>query len=351
MQLEIVFSLTFLSDVYSADGPRFAHWAVSDFQARGHLVVGPRGEVHDKYMLSDWQPQTLVDLRGAAFMANENGPMKEAGIAAKWPDTAELKRLPTAGNEELYPVSIRGSAKDICLIGGKVIGVQPRALPWRVMKALYDGTAVRIEATGVLVVRDMEFENMQDGVRPRGTASWVVRGVCAKYVRDDFVENDSLLPGEIIDCYAEGHTFLSARPGKNSAADEKRMAEKARNPPHVKIRDCLAHVPLMPYDGDMKLSDQKYIVHGKAGGKLFKWSPNGGTVEVENTLFRVDGMSATGPTSMAFPKGTYKDVTLVWLGKGDYPAAVPPGVKVTRDVSVWDKAKADWFKRHEQPSR
>lgn len=32
--------------------------------------------------------------------------------------------------------------------GGRVIGVQPRALPWRAMKSFYDGDGIRIKAPG-----------------------------------------------------------------------------------------------------------------------------------------------------------------------------------------------------------
>jgi hypothetical protein len=328
---------------------RLADWTEADFRAHGHVVRGPRGDVRQQYMVEDWQPKTLIDLRDAVFYANEGGPMAAGKLPVPWPDPAALKQLPEAAGAEKYPVSIKGRAdgrRDVFVLGGRVVGVQPREIPWRLMKALYDGDGVRIESAGEMIVQGTDFENVEDAVSPRGTGYWVVRGVRGRYIRDDFVENDGLLSGEIVDCLAETYVFISARPGRQSAADAERMAKKAANPPHVKIRDCVIHVPAMSYDGDMKLDDQKYIVNGKAGGKLFKWSTNGGTVEVTNCTFRVDAIAASGPNSMGFPKGMYRDVTLVWLGEGKYPAPVPEGIKVTKDVKAWERAQAEWLKRH-----
>lgn len=126
------------------------------------------------------------------------------------------------------------------------------------------------------------------------------------YIRDDFVENDGLLSGEIIDCLADGvYVFLSARPGKN--ADPEQLANAT--PPVVKIRNTLIHLMPMPYDGDMKGGKRRYIEDGKACGKLFKWSPWAGRVDVADCVFRVDGMAAAGPTPMRFPEGRCPNVT------------------------------------------
>ena len=42
-----------------------------------------------------------------------------------------------------------------------------------------------------------------------------------------------------------------------------------------------------------------------------------------------------------------RNVTLVWLGPGSYPGALPAtGVAVTANVAIWDNARADWLRRH-----
>lgn len=80
---------------------------------------------------------------------------------------------------------------------------------------------------------------------------------------------------------------------------------------------------------------------------LFKWSPRAGSVDVADCVFRVDAMAASGPKPMRFPEGNYRDVTLVWLGDGEYPADLPDGVALTRDVEVWNAARTAWLSRHQ----
>jgi hypothetical protein len=276
---------------------------------------------------------------------NENGPFSADKLPKPWPVGDAFKAIPEASQEEKYPVALRGGPAGVMVLGGHVTGVQPRELPWRFMKRCYDGDAVRIESAGEMVVDGLFAENIEDVFSPRGGGTWTIRNVFAKYVRDDFVENDGLLSGEIDDCLIDDcHVLVSNRPGKQAAA--KALAEKIDNPPVVKIRNTLARVPALPFDGDMKMSDQEHIVDGKSGGKLFKWSPAGGTVEATDCIFRVDLMSAQGPSSMAFPPGKYRNVTLLWLGQGDYPAKVPDGITVSRDPRVWETARAKWLEKH-----
>ena len=309
------------------------------------VVTGPRGEQHEQFKLVDWNELTLLDLQKSKFFANENGPYSTDSLPKEWPSPADLNKVPEASQEEKYPVALKGGPHGIYVLGGSVIGVQPRELPWRLVKKLYDGDALRIESSGPIVVDGLYSENVEDAFSPRGTGNWLIRNAHAKYLRDDFVENDGLLPGEIDDCLVEGcHVFISARPGKRAA--EKTYEAKKDDPPHIRIRDTLVHIPPLPYDGDMKLEDRESIVDGKAGGKLFKWSPAGGTLDVENCVFRLDAVSPSGPKSMEFPQGTYRNVTLVWLGPGEYPTKLPAGVTATRDVTVWDKARDKWLRKH-----
>lgn len=322
-------------------------WSPEDFAKSGRVVTAQEGSASSgRFELRNWEQPTLVNLRGAEFRANEDGAFAGGILPAKWPIGVEFQQLKEASQHEKYPVSIRGTSQaGLLVLGGRVIGVQPRELPWRFMKKVYDGDGVHLESPGEMIVDGTCFENLEDAVGPRGGGRWTVRRVHAKEIRDDFVENDGLLSGEIDDCLIEeSWTLLSARPGK--ASDPKRLAGTPELQPHVVIRNTLFHAMPMPYDGDMKLDDQRYIVNGKAGGKIFKWSPSGGTVEVRDCVFRVDAMSASGGPSMAFPAGTYRNVKLVWLGEGDYPTPLPEGVEVMRDASVWEQARQGWLRRH-----
>ena len=83
---------------------------------------------------------------------------------------------------------------------------------------------------------------------------------------------------------------------------------------------------------------------------IWKWSSAAAsTVVVRNTIFRLDAPSYSACTSQQWPNGTYQDVVLVWTGAGPYASAggcvntLPPGVRLTTDVGVWDRAKAAWL--------
>jgi hypothetical protein len=322
--------------------PRFS--TLADFEKHGRVVAGPDGETHGRFELTRWSRPTLVDLRKSSFFANEDGPFADGKLPAEWPKGDAFQKLSEASQDEKYPVSLKGGPEAVYAVGGRVVGKQPRALPWRFLKKSYDGDALRIESSGPMFVDGLYSENVEDHFSPRGGGYWTIRNSRAAYLRDDFVENDGLLSGEIENCLVDGcHVFISARPGRKAAADA--VAKKKDNPPHVKVRDTLVHVSPMPYDGDMKLADQDYIVDGMSGGKLFKWSEAGGTLDVENCIFRLDMMSPNGPSSMKFPEGAYRNVTLIWLGSGDYPAPLPEGVTVSRDVAVWEKAREAWLQK------
>ena len=325
--------LLFITTIFAEEQP-FSAWKLGDYHSHGEVVPGPEGQTHGRLEVRSWNKPTLVDLRKSKFLANEYGPYSSGELPKQWPTGNAFKNLGEASQEEKYPISLKGGPEGVCVLGGSVVGTQPRELPWRFMKKCYDGDAVHIESAGPMIVDGLYSENVEDTFGPRGGGYWIIRNAHAKYLRDDFVENDGLLSGEIDDCLVEGaHVFISARPGRQAA--ERAYAAKKDKPPHVKVRHTLVHIPPMPYDGDMQLADQDYIVDGMSGGKLFKWSPAGGTLDVADCVVRLDMMSPNGPKSMSFPHGTYTNVTLVWLGEGDYPAPLPEGVNVTRDVSVW----------------
>jgi hypothetical protein len=252
--------------------------------------------------------------------------------------TYDMRDVALKGNTPNYPLAIRDAPDGVCVTGVRITGQQPRSLTWREMKRTYDGDGIIFkEHTARATVENVWIDNMMDALSfPARTtnARWTVRGVYARYVRDDFIENDTCRNGEIADVLVDGaFMFLSARPGSGSCPQQAK----------VTIRNSLVRLQGMPYDTDMK---GKKPPSGAAGhGQLFKTRPEV-TVDVRDTIFRVDSISVNGPSSMDFAPGSYERVTLIWLGKGDYPGKLPAkGVTVTRDTSIWDNARAAWLKR------
>lgn len=295
------------------------------------ITTGPSGVQTTKYEVTVPDNSRTYDLRPSTWWANH-------GIS---PD-------------QIRPLAFRWVKDGTCVVGGRVIGQQSRDLTWREMKTTYHGDGLFLgEGFGHMTVNGLRLDNAMDGVNPREKvwwsqdADWEVRGVYARFTRDDFVENDGLLNGVIADTLVDGtFVFLSNRPGSSY---EKGMSPK----PHVKISDSLIHVQRMPYDTDMG-GDPPVpgsMVDGKAHGNPFKWhATDGGTVEVSDSIFMIDGLSINGATAgqMDFPPGTYSNVTLVWLGGGTkYPGTLPvSGVTVTTNRAVFDNARANWISTH-----
>jgi len=245
-------------------------------------------------------------------------------------------------NAAKYPIFITPNG-ETCVTGVKIVGQQHRQLPYRLLKQAYDGDGVHMEGPGKQVLENAWIDNVEDAFAPRGpkaSTSWVVRGVYARYNRDDFVENDALLDGEIDNVLVDGtYVFLSARPGKNARSWDDSM--------RVTIKNTLAHLQNLPYDTDMGGRRAYHPEDDSAHAQVFKWaSPSGGNVIVIDSIFLIDGGHEPPPQSLGFAPGIYKNVIIVWAGKGRYPGTLPAGIMLTTDRSVWDKARVDWLQRH-----
>lgn len=317
------------------------------------IVLEP-GLYPDQIMLLDQPPRTHFDASGVKLLGGGpsifpkvpefrllSDPSRNpaAGVGYESTEILRVKRLPNAA---VYPIQLR-DMESPSLSGVTVVGTQPRELPWRIMKTIYDGDALVVRGcTGRAEVSDVHFENVEDGFGPQADlAFWSLRRAYMRHIRDDAVENDYLIDGEILDCLIDGcFVFLSHRTDGEEGADIV-----------TTIRDCIVHVEAQAHDGyEEREWRNRYIAVGddgigRAPGMIFKWMEDGGTVVVENCVFRVDAISWSGPDDMGFPPGVYRDTVLVWTGKGPYPAPLPPGVTLTRDLRVWEKAREAWIRR------
>ena len=268
----------------------------------------------------------------------------------------DLRGVTLGADPPRNPLVIRRADGDACVVGPTVIGNAPRDATWSEMKRNHDGDGVLFtRAVGPFTLEGAKIENVEDGVGPPKApetpreARFTVRGVYGCYIRDDFVENDAALGGEIRDTLVDGtHVFLSARPGRGF--------EGEFPPATVTVRDTLVRIDCKPdarADGEDTPAPEG-LAGGACGvgrslGMPFKWSGAARNLhlDVADTIIRVDAAGRNGPRSMNFPPGDYRNVTLVWLGSGDYPGALPEtGVSVTTDAAIWDMARAAWLQRH-----
>jgi hypothetical protein len=213
------------------------------------------------------------------------------------------------------------------------------------MKGAYDGDGLRISGRGGYVVDGLRVDNVEDGVAPRGTENrypkdgdgFVMRNLYFTYIRDDCVENDDIAGGVIADSLFDGcYTGVSERPGSGNP----QLNHPAPRGETLLLDHVLLRLQAMP--GPRDSQDQKVLGHGQ----LFKWSPVANSLVLKHSVFLVE--KAPNSTSyFPFPPGTVtEDVTIVWLGSGDFGWAVPRGTTVTRNRSVWDRARAVWLTRH-----
>jgi hypothetical protein len=235
-----------------------------------------------------------------------------------------------------------GAGNATCVVGGRIVGQQSRALSWHTMKGL-DGDGLNFRSQGG-IVDGIRVDNLEDGISTIGgdPAGVTIRNAHLTYIRDDCIENDAIVAMRVEDSLLDGcFNGISERPGRNGSPPPPSPGEE------LALDGVLLRVRPMPYDRPRALCGQ-YAADGLGGGAFFKWSRQANRLVVRNTVLLAERGSVNCGASMSFPgDGVYENVTLVWLGEGTYPGRLPPsGVTVTRDRRVWDEARARWLARH-----
>jgi hypothetical protein len=302
--------------------------------------------IHEKFAPTPDDGET-IDLSGKLFLGMEDTLFHRDELPPlEWPDQEECEDLEDeyeSDSDERFPVSIQGSAKGFVIRGGRVEHETHDQAPWHVWKALSDGDAIRVEAGGEFEIQNFRADNVFDGINPRGdNVYFSVRDSYLSGVVDDMIENDEVHSGAVRSSYLTGHTFYSARGDDNPNAI-------------FTVENCVIELILQPYQGHSDYEDQNHsggypYPDGLGTGRLFKMDNDdpeaSGQVEIRNTVFLVPRHSSSSNRAMAFARGTYENVTLVWLGEGEYPHEPPPGVTITRDRTVFDSARAAFFAAH-----
>jgi hypothetical protein len=147
-------------------------------------------------------------------------------VAAPPSDTTyDLRGLRSVAfpKETLYPLSFGdvrhgrptgAVAVGLCIIGGTVVGQQPRSLTWQQVKHSHDGDGLRVQAGGWYLVDGLRADNVEDGISPFGDG-FVGRDLYFTYIRDDCIENDAISGGVVTDSLFDGCSMgLSERPSK-----------------------------------------------------------------------------------------------------------------------------------------
>ena len=288
------------------------------------------------------QAGPLVTLTGISSNAYLNWSL----AAATRIDVRTASFLASPSNR--YPVNLKGNA-GVCVGGGVVLGQYDRTLTWAQMHYDNNNAAVAFDDAS-LTVDGMRIDDVTDGIRPQSGDDFVIRGTRMSYVRDDCVENDHMLAGLVDDSLLDGcYVAFSSRPSQSiidSGYDG-----------HAKlwtIRNTLVRLQPMPGPNGPSAD-------GLGHGGFFKWhnwdnpatslSPK---LALYNNVFMAERAGDINADRMGIPPGQLQDCAnnvVVWLGAGPFPATLPACFTVTTDRGVWDRAVADWERRHPQVPR
>ena len=73
----------------------------------------------------------------------------------------------------------------------------------------------------------------------------------------------------------------------------------------------------------------------------------GPQVDATDVILYLSDTPAGGSDDLAFPDGTYSNVTVYWAGSGPYPGpTVPAGVTVSTDIEEFESKRLDWLNAH-----
>jgi hypothetical protein len=249
------------------------------------------------------------------------------------------------------------AATHLCIVGGTLIGQQPRSLTWPQMKHQpgYDGDGLRINGAGWYVVDGLRVDNVEDGISPFGDG-FVGRNLYFTYIRDDCIENDAISGGYVSDSLFDG--CLHGPVGAPEQGLLARAAAQAR-----RSRWTVCSCGCSPCRRPM-------LRTGSVTGSCSS-GPGGPTTQCCGTRSSWSSvLRSTGLARCGFLRARSRG-TLRWCGAA--PAAIrrpSPGARVTKDRgsgtglaapgspatatppgSPWPRAGGGWPRRSARPGR
>jgi hypothetical protein len=257
----------------------------------------------------------------------------------------------------LYPINI-GGGEGACWAGGIVLGTNPYDSSWGQLYAKISERRRRNSASIVwtkapdFVLDGIRIHNTWDAARIRpDSGDFTIKNVWITYNRDDCVENDNLQGGVIDDSLFDGcYVAFSARGGPKSDNDGSDNVWT--------IQNSLIRLGPMPGAHNEGPDPQQ---PGHKG--WFKWRiGKGPKLVLHNNVFMVEQRSNMPDRVAGIPPLARngdpeveivdcRNNVMVWLGEGEYPYHLHDCFTVTKDRSIWERAKQDWIERHPKVPR
>jgi hypothetical protein len=247
-----------------------------------------------------------------------------------------------------------GDGPSFCWIGGVIDGTNDLDETWCKM---YVGHNTGMIAAGKMpTITGVRLDNVFDGfnVSETGIGNFTIKNCWVSYNRDDAIENDGMRPGVIEDNLFDGVFVLYSAVNTGSSYNGSGNT--------VVVRRNLVHLEQLPgiphYPGGTCYPDKPGY------GGLFKmWDNNAPKIALHDNIFMLDPKAPSGSTWVDLGIGnklvSCSGNTLVWLGDGGAPdpswsalnATFPGCVTITKDKTLFEKAKANWINCHPQVGR
>lgn len=289
---------------------------------RGPIVkVETSGPVSNRYQAFDVVDDTTFDLTGAHIAGSPAHPMPS----------------PFRGGEQERP------PKSIRIIGGVVDGGIPREWGWFLTHA-FSGAGFYTVSSGLQVIEGARIHNVGDGWHPRetpgfklraypNTGRFLMRNCYMTGIRDDCIENDEFIPGDVEDSLFDGvHCFLSEQNERQAGLYRPVVETIGPNEDRfINLRRVLVRLTITnggePGTGKwFKLMGRESPVH---------------TITITDCVFATDAPPRQGGwQSQRFPSdATFRGTNyLLWLGEpGKFGALIPPQLKFLEGQPAKDK--------------
>jgi hypothetical protein len=297
------------------------------------LQVETRGAVSNRYMAFDTADDTTFDLTRAHIAGSPEHPMRNPV---------------TIGEQERPPKNIR-------ILGGVVNGGIPHEWRWFLSHA-FGGAGFYTVATGLQVIDGARIHNVEDGWHPRETPSFklraypntgrfMMRNCYMTGIRDDCIENDEFIPGDIEDSLFDGvWTLLSEQNERQAGLFRPNVTtigpseDRNINLTRVLVRLTMTNANEQGPGKWFKLMGRESPVH---------------RITITDCVFATDAEPRQGGwRSLGFPQdATFHGTNYVlWLGRpGAFGVPIPPQVKFLEGQAAkdkWHEVRNRWLEAH-----
>jgi hypothetical protein len=290
----------------------------------------PSSNRYQAYEIGDGD--VTFDLSGAHIAGSPEHPMRNPVII---------------GEQDRPPKSIR-------IIGGVVGSAIPNEWGWFLSHA-FSGAGFYTVASGLQSIEGARVHNVEDGWHPRetpgfkiraypNTGRFLMRGCYMTQIRDDCIENDEFLPGDIEDSLFDGvWTLFSEQNERQSGVMRKVVTTIGPNEnPNINLTRvlvrCTSTCGNEPKPGRwFKLIGRESPVH---------------RFTITDCVFAADAEPRSGWRGLGFPKdATFRGTNYVlWLGKpGEYHGEIPANIKFLegqRAKEKWNEVRNQWLVAH-----